>query len=184
MLLECMAKEGGISLLEVNPGLVIWTFIVFAIVLFLLRRFAWNPISQALDHRAEKIHGDLSGAQKLKEEAEEKLSHYLSKLDSLKEEGDKLLADRRKEGEEQRDKILVQARSEADAMLARARKEASNARDAALFEVEKYIVDLTIELASRLLETQLSAEEHRKFVDQALRNISEMKKKSEVEVYK
>ena len=87
MLLEFMAKEGGISLLEVNPGLVIWTFIVFGIVLFLLRRFAWDPISQALDRRAEKIHGDIERAQKLKEEAESKLSQYLGKLGSLEEEG-------------------------------------------------------------------------------------------------
>lgn len=163
-----MAKEGTISLLEVNPGLVIWTFIVFGLVLFLLHRFAWRPISQALDRRAEKIHGDIDRAQKLKEEAEGKLSQYMGKLDSLKEEGQKLIEKSRKEAEKQGEKIVTQAKQEAKLLLEGAHRATQGAKDKALAEVEKHVIDLAIEIASQILERQLGPEDHEKFLAEAL----------------
>jgi F-type H+-transporting ATPase subunit b len=50
------------GLLDVNPGLLIWTIITFSIVVIILRKFAWNPIINALDERADKIHGDIEKA--------------------------------------------------------------------------------------------------------------------------
>ena len=175
MLLEFMAKEGGISLLEVNPGLIIWTFIIFGIVLFLLHRFAWSPISQALDRRAEKIHSDIDRAQKLKEEAEGKLSQYLERLDSLKEEGQKLIEQSRKEAEEQGEKIMIQAREEASVLLEGAHREILSAKDKALAEVEKHIIDLTIQVASQVLERRLDPKDQKKFTEEALEALGNIK---------
>ena len=110
MIIDLLAKEESISLLEVNPGLVIWTFIVFGIVLFLLHRFAWGPITLALDTRASKIHRDLESAKEIKEDAEKKLSSYLSQLDNLKKEGQKILEESKLEAEKISSKILSDAK--------------------------------------------------------------------------
>ena len=162
--------------MEVNPGLVLWTFIIFGIVLFLLHRFAWGPISQALDRRAEKIHGDIDRAQKLKEEAEAKLSQYLGKLDALKEDGQDLIHQSRKEAQEQSEKIMSQAKQEANTLLERAHREILSAKDKALAEVEKHVVDLAIQVASQILERQLAPEDHRKFTQEALTALGDIKK--------
>jgi len=76
--------EGGIALLDVNPGLMIWTTITFFIVFFVLRSLAWKPISQSLDARADRIHADLDRAENLKKEAEAKFEEYMQKLNSLR----------------------------------------------------------------------------------------------------
>ena len=72
-MLEFIAAEGGISLLEVNPGLAIWTTVTFLLVLFILQKFAWKPITSALDERANKIHEDLDRAERIRTDAESKL---------------------------------------------------------------------------------------------------------------
>ena len=92
-MLEFIAAEGGISLLEVNPGLAIWTTVTFLLVLFILQKFAWKPITSALDERANKIHEDLDRAERIRTDAESKLEEYMEKLNGLKEEGQDIIAE-------------------------------------------------------------------------------------------
>ena len=74
------------GLLDANPGLLVWTIITFLVVVFILRAFAWNPILHALDERAEKIHGDIEKADKIRKEAEELLATYNAKITAARDE--------------------------------------------------------------------------------------------------
>lgn len=74
------------GLLDVNPGLLIWTLITFLIVVFILKKFAWGPIIHALDERAEKIHGDIEKADKIRKDAEGLLASYNEKLTAARDE--------------------------------------------------------------------------------------------------
>ena len=171
MLVDYLAKAEGIALLDVNPGLVLWTFIIFGIVLLLLHRFAWAPIAAALDVRANKIHGDIERAEKLKNEAEEKLGGYLKKLDSLKEEGSHMLAESRKQAERQKEEILSTAKKEADTLIERGKKEVLHAKDQALAEVHEQIVSFAIAVAGQILERELKPEDHKKLTLQAIEKL-------------
>ncbi len=174
MLLEFLAGEGGIAILDVNPGLVIWTFIIFFIVVFILRKFAWNPIAGALDARAQKIHDDIDRAETLRSDAEEKLQEYLKKLDGLRAEGQEIVAEARKDADELKNEILATARKEAEDLKNRALREVSLARDSALEEIHNQVTDLSIAVAGQILERDLKAGDHEKMIKETISKIKSM----------
>lgn len=171
MTLEFLAGEGGIALLDVNPGLVIWTFLIFGLVLLILWKFAWAPIAGALDERARKIHDDIDRAENLRKDAESKLHEYMEKLNGLRAEGQEILAEARKDAEHLKHEILGEARKEAEAVKSRALREVQLARDAALESIHKTVADLSIEIAGRILERNVQAADHDKLVRESVDRI-------------
>jgi len=163
-MLEYLAKEGGLALLDADPGLIIWTFIVFGIVLLILWRFAWNPIAQALDERARKIHDDIGRAETLREEAEAKLNEYMEKLNGLRAEGQEIVAEARKDAEHLKQDILADARKEAEAVKERAMREVRLARDQALEDIHQQVTEISISVASQILERNLNEKDQSKMI--------------------
>ena len=169
-----MAKQGSLSLLEVNPGLVLWTFITFGLVLFLLHRFAWRPIAKALDSRAAKVHNDLKQAEDLKKEAEQKLGEYIKKLDEFKEENEQLQSKSRKEAEEIRQQLIAQAKEEAASLLERNRKEILEAKNLAIQDIHQQIVNYAMVIATQILERELQSQDHEKLTRGAVKAIQDL----------
>jgi F-type H+-transporting ATPase subunit b len=174
MLLEFLAEGGGIAILDVNPGLVIWTFIIFFIVMFILRKFAWNPIAEALDARAQKIHDDIDRADGLRKEAEQKLEEYLQKLNGLRAEGQEIVTEARKDAEDLKNEILSSARKEAEELKNRALREVSLARDSALDDIHRQVTELSIAVAGQILERSLKPEDHQKMISDTITKIKSM----------
>lgn len=174
MLFEYLAEGGKIAILDANPGLVIWTFLVFGVVLFILRKFAWSPIASALDARAEKIHADIDRAESLRGDAEEKLQEYLKKLDGLRAEGQEIVAEARKDADELKAEILATAKKEAEDLKNRALREVSLARDSALEDIHKQVTELSIAVAGQILERDLKAGDHEKMVSETISKIKSM----------
>ena len=173
-MIQFLAKGGSISLLEADPGLMLWTFLVFGIVLFLLHRFAWEPISRALEKREGRISSDLSKASSLRETAEKKLTEYLAQLDELKQEGEKILQQSKEEAIEQRDLIIQEAKEEATSFLEQSKKEIQLAKRASIAQVQDYIVDLSIAAASQILQRSLSPEDHQRLIQDTIRDVGKL----------
>ncbi|MCB1308302.1 MAG: F0F1 ATP synthase subunit B [Leptospiraceae bacterium] len=170
MLLEYLG-EGDFALLDVDPGLVIWTFIIFGIVLFLLWKFAWGPITAALDERAGKIHADIDRAEKLRSDAEAKLADYENRLNGLREEGQHIIQEARKDGEELKNEILEKARQEAEELKNRAVREVNMARDDALHQIHQQVTELSIAVAARILEKDISPEDHARLIEESIKDL-------------
>ena len=173
-MIEYLAGEGGIALLDVNPGLVIWTTITFLVVFVVLRVFAWKPIAGALDARAEKIHADLDRAEEVKRDAETKLEEYLQKLDGLRQEGQEIIAEGRKDAEELKQKILDEARQEAEEIKARGLRDIQLAMDKALERYHQDITNMSISVAGQILGKELSAADHERLIREAIENVKGM----------
>ncbi|MEJ8758449.1 F0F1 ATP synthase subunit B [Pontibacter sp. H259] len=144
------------ELVTPNFGLIFWQLVTFLIVLFLLTKFAWKPIMNALRERETSIENALSAAEKAKLE-----------MQGLKAENEKLLAEARME----RDKILKEAsdagnalvenarnkaNEEGSRMIAQAREAIENEKRAALTEVKNTAAALSVEIAERILRKELS----------------------------
>lgn len=170
-MIQYLAAEGGIALLEVNPGLSIWTGVTFLVVLLLLHRFGWKKIVGALDARAQKVQDDIDRAEQLKKEAEAKLEEYMTKLNGLREESQELLAEARKDSEIMRDEILEAARSEADDIRARARREVDLAVDSALEKIHEEAANLSVEIASKILGSALKPEDHSRLIQETIDSV-------------
>lgn len=162
---------GGLNLLAVNPGLMIWTLVTFLTVLTILWRFAWKPIATALDSRSDKIESDLEKSQKLREEAEQLLAEYKDKLDSAKSEASQLIDQARKAAEEQREKILKETRAEAEAEKQRSLREIEQAKLTAINDLEDHVVDTTITVLSRVMGNHVDASAHKAMIQDEVKTI-------------
>lgn len=162
---------GGLNLLAVNPGLMIWTLITFLIVLTILWFFAWKPIATALDSRSDKIESDLQKSQELREEAEQLLADYKAKLDSAKEEAAQLIEQARKTAEEQKDKILKETREQAEVEKQRSLKDIEQAKLSAINDLEDHVVDTTITVLSRIMGSHVDASSHKAVIQDEIKAI-------------
>lgn len=166
---------GGLNLLEVNPGLLIWTVITFLVVVLILKTFAWNPIVHALDARSEKIHGDLDRAEKLRGESEKLLSDYNAKLASAKEEAIAIVNEAKADATNLKNKMVQEATTEIQARKDQFIKDMELSKMKAIQEIQESVVDLSVSIASKILEKQLKPEDHANFVRAEINNLKKMK---------
>jgi F-type H+-transporting ATPase subunit b len=173
-MLEYLAGEGGLALLDINPGLVIWTSITFLVVFLVLRFLAWKPIAESLDARADKIHADLDRAEEIRKDAETKLDDYMGKLNGLKQEGQDIIAEARKDAEELKKSIMEDAKKEADAIKARGLRDIQLAMDKALESYHKNLTDMSIAIAGQILGKAISAKEHERLISEAVSKVKSL----------
>jgi len=166
---------GGLNLLSVNPGLLVWTIITFSVVVFILWTFAWNPIIHALDARSEKVHGDIEKAEKLRNEADALLSDYKAKLASAKDEAIAIVNEAKNDATALKNKMLADATAEIQARKDQSLRDIELSKMKALQEIQESVVDLSVNIASKILEKQLKAEDHANFVRNEISNLKKMK---------
>lgn len=149
-----------------NPGTIFWMLIIFGIVLFILRKFAWRPILNALKEREESISNALNSAEEAKRE-----------VANLKADNDKIIAEARqeknvilKEAKEMKDKIIAEAKEKAIQEAAKsielAQQQIQSEKDAAINDIKKQVAELSVMIAEKVLRKELASKtEQEKMVD-------------------
>lgn len=138
-----------------SEGLLVWTTLVFVILLILLRKFAWKPILGAVKTREDNIQDALDSAK----QAEEKMAALTSQNEALlkqaREERDVIL----KEAKEAKEAIVAEAKGaaqkEADRILVSANEQIANERMKAVTELKNQVGKLSIEIAEKILKSEL-----------------------------
>jgi F-type H+-transporting ATPase subunit b len=118
---EAEAPKGG--LLSPNGGLMVWTLVIFFILLFILSRYAYPKILEAVEARDKAVEDALAAAKKDREEAAALLAEHKRQLDAARDEAQKLITSARADGEKVRADVIEQAHREQQQMLERARAE-------------------------------------------------------------
>ena len=169
---EPAAGHGGQSnIFAGDLGNVIWTTLVFGIVVVILGRKAWPPLIQALNERENFIRQSQEQAKKLKEDADKLLADYKAQLDRARLEASAIVDEGRRDAEVVRKQIQEQARKESDEMVARAKREIKLATDAAITELYDRASNVAIDLAGGLIRKSLNTDEHRRLAKEALEQI-------------
>ncbi len=149
-------------------GNVVWTWVIFLTVVFVLRKFAWRPLLGALQKREEFIRESLENARKEREEAKKLLEQYTEQINKAREEASALCDEGRRDAEEVRRRIESEARAEADRIVKRAKREIEIAHQDAIKEIYNEVADLATRVAGRVLEREVSADDHRQLVSSAV----------------
>lgn len=153
-------------------GTIIWTTIIFGIVFFILKKFAWKPLLTAIEDREESIDKAL----KSRDAAESKLSNLKEEQKEIiglaKSEKEKIV----KEGVDQREKIIIaakeKAQAEADKIIEDAKKRIAREREAALVEMKSQIASLSIDIATKVVRADLEDKaRHEKLVEDLLNDV-------------
>ena len=171
---EAHGSEESPSIFTGNLGNAIWTLLTFAIVIYLLGRFAWRPILNGLGKREDFIRDSLEEARKDRQEAERRLAEYTEKLHKAREEASAIVEEGRRDAEVVKRSIQNEARKEAEALLARTRQELQLARNSAVRELYDLAADLATQAAGRIIRRQLSSADHAELVREAIAEIGRL----------
>jgi F-type H+-transporting ATPase subunit b len=163
------------GLLDVNPGLLIWTLITFLIVVFILKVFAWNPIIHALDERAEKIHGDIEKADKIRKDAEGLLASYNAKLTAARDEAIAIVNEANADATRLKAKTLQETQDEIKSLKEQSLKDIELAKNKAVQELQAHVVDLSVTIAGQILQTKIKSEDHAKYVQDEIAKLKNVK---------
>jgi len=168
-----LAQEAHkVDLLSPNYGLMVWTLVIFLILLFVLSKFAFKPIIAAVEAREQALEDAINSAKRDREEAALLLAQHRAALDASRGEGQKLIADARVAAERVRTELVEQAHAEQAKMLERARAEIDAERAKAIAELRKEAVDLAILGAGKVIGQNLDRDANRKLVESFLASVS------------
>ena len=140
-------------------GLFFWQLVIFIGLIFLLKKFAWKPILDAVNEREEGIKNALLSAENARKEMQNLQSDNQRILQEARMERDTML----KEAREMRDKTIAdsknEAQSEGQKMIENAKVAIQNEKNAAMAELKSHVSNLSIEIAEKLLKGELSNKE-------------------------
>ena len=167
------------SLIDVVPGLMVWTIVTFFITFLVLRRFAFAPIQKLIDERRDRIREALDEADKARQEARELRELTQKEREEAKVDRERILDDSRRQGQAQ----LEQARAQADEDLKRRLEEnrreieAENRRLAE--QIRRDVVELTLLAAEKVTGKSLDADDQRRLIDETIEEVDVKKLVSE-----
>ena len=158
---------------DFSVGLFFWQSLLFVILVFFLRKYAWKPILNAVEEREDGIKNALDSAEKAKQEMENLNADNQRILAEARIERDRLL----KEAREMKNNIINEAKeqagSEADKILSSAKKQINNEKMKAITELKNSVADLSIDMATMVLKSELkNSDKQKQLVTEALKEVN------------
>ena len=167
-LAQTAEEESSGGLIDVVPGLMIWTLICFAITFFVLRKYAFGPIQRTIDERRDRIRKAVEEADKARAEAQQLLEEHRALIGSAKSEAADILAEARKVGDAQIDRVKKEAEEERQRRLEETKRQIDAETKRSLDLIRTEVADLTLEATARVTGKVLDAEDQRRLIDEAI----------------
>jgi F-type H+-transporting ATPase subunit b len=158
-------------LVEIIPGLMIWTIIAFAITFFVLRRYAFGPIQKLIDQRRDYIRESIEQADNAREEARTLLEEHRKLVGQAKSEAEGILAEARKIAESQRERMRVEIEEDRQRRLEETTRQIEQATQQALGEIRREVASLSLIAAEKITRKSLTDDDQRRLIDEALSEI-------------
>ncbi|HEX5752715.1 MAG TPA: F0F1 ATP synthase subunit B [Archangium sp.] len=159
------------SFVEVRPGLIFWTLVTFIIVAIILRAKAWGPILSLVEEREKQIASSIEAAKRERAEAEKLLAEQKTAIAEARRDAQEMLRRNQQEVEKFREELMARSRKEAEEFKASATREIEEQKSKAIAEVKAMAVDLSMEVASKLLNERLDDTKHRALAEQFVQGL-------------
>ena len=160
-------------LVQPDPGLYIWSIVIFLALLFLLMKFAWKPLLAMLEKREENIKLALLDAEKARDELANVKEDTEKLLNEARTESQAIVAAGKKNAERMKDEIVEKAQSKSDALVGEAKKKIELEKDRAITDVRAEVVNLSMQVAEKLIKKNLSKEDNLKLINDSLSSINQ-----------
>jgi len=167
-----LAQEGEkVDLLSPNAGVMFWTLIIFVVLLFVLARFAFKPLTAAVEAREKALEEAITSAKRDRDEAARLLAEQQKAFDATRADAQRVVAEARTTGDKLRNEMLEQTKQQQHELLERARTEIDNERKRAIADLRREAVDLALAGASKVVERNLDDQTNRKLVESFLASV-------------
>ena len=158
-------------LVQVEPGLFIWTILVFVVLLTLLKKFAWGPLLAALEERQEGIRKSLDDAAQARKELEQVQEESNRIVAKARADADAIIASGRADALKLQEELRAKARLEAEGIVKNAEREIQQQTTQSLAQIREEAVDLSLSLASKLIQRNLSKKDNETLIQDTLKQI-------------
>jgi F-type H+-transporting ATPase subunit b len=175
-LLAAAETGGGGSLVSLQVNLMFWTLVIFLILFWILKKYAFPAVLGAVEAREKALADAIEGAKRDREEAAKLLADHRAQIENARNEAQKFIAEARAISEKSKADMLEKTRQEQHEMLERARRDIGIERDKAIMELRREAVDLAIAGASRVVEQNLDSDKNRKLVESFLSSLATEKR--------
>jgi F-type H+-transporting ATPase subunit b len=165
------AEEAPRGLVDIGVNLMFYTLVIFGVVFFVLKRYAWPVLLAQVEAREKALEEAIAGAKRDREAAAKLLAEQQAQLDAARGEAHKFMTEARAASEKVRAEMLDQTRKEQAEMLERARRDIEQEREKAIAQLRREAVELAILGASKAIEENLDADRNRKLVENYLSSI-------------
>jgi F-type H+-transporting ATPase subunit b len=158
-------------LIEVRPGLMIWTIICFLVVLVVLRKYAFGPIQQMIDTRRERIEQAIAEADNARDEARRLLEEHRKLIGQAKSESEEILGEARRLADAQRDRVRQETEEDRQRRLEETRRQIDQATAQALGQIRDEVGKLSLLAAEKITRKSLDEKDQQRLIDEALAEI-------------
>ena len=158
-------------LIQVRPGLMIWTIVCFAITYFVLRRYAFGPIQQMIDTRRARIEQAIAEADKAREEARQLLEEHKKLIGQAKTEAEEILSEARRVGDAQRERVRQETEEDRQRRLEETRRQIEQATHQAIGQIREEVGKLSLLAAEKITRKSLTGDDQQRLIDEALAEI-------------
>jgi len=174
-LLAQEAEGGTRQFMKPDTGLMFWTLVIFVVLLFILSKFAFGPLTKAVEARERTLQEALDSAKADRDAAAKLLAEHQAQIEAARGEAQKLIADGRGVAEKMRSDLLDQTRKEQQDMLERARRDIDAEKEKAIAQLRREAVELALAGASKVIEQNLESAKNRQLVESYLASIGSLK---------
>lgn len=158
---------------HVYIGNAIWYLVVFAILMLLVKHYAWGPVSEMMEKRRQKVIDDLDSAASERKKAETLANEREAALKDSRQEATKILSDAKNNAQKTSDQIVAQANNNAATIRKEAEIDAKQAKIDALNAARGQVADLSVAIAEKVIAKNLSAEDQKDLVDQFIKGLND-----------
>ena len=158
-------------LVQVDPGLFIWTIVTFLVLLGLLAKFAWGPLLKALDERQEMIRKSLHDADQATQDLKRLHQESAQIIAAARADAQSIVAKSRVAAETVREDLKQKAKEEADALVRGAQRQIQLETARAVQQIRHEVVDLSLAVASKLIKKNLTQEDNDALIQDSLTQI-------------
>jgi F-type H+-transporting ATPase subunit b len=158
-----------------DPGLYVWTIITFLVLLVVFNKLAWQPLKKVLQTREDLIRKSLDDARQAKQELERLHVESQKIIAEARVQADRVLSETRSDANRLRDELKEKAQSEAAGIIKNAQRQIEMETARALQQIRTEAVDISVAIASKLLERNLTKEDNERLIEETFKQIEARK---------
>jgi len=162
---------GANPLIQIIPGLMIWTIVAFGITLWILKRYAFGPIQKLIDDRRDRIRRAVEEADAARDEARRLLEEHRALIGQARSDAEAILAEARRVGSAQQERMREETEQDRQRRLEETRRQIDQATKQALNEIQRQVAALSLLAAEKITRKSLTDADQRRLIDEALGEI-------------
>ena len=159
-------------LVQLDPGLFVWTIITFMVLFFVLAKFAWKPLMKMLQEREEMIRDSLDDAEKAKAELEHLNEESEAIMTKARAEAQTILANGKAASEKVKEDTIAKAKEQAIKIIKKTEKQIQIEKDKAIADIKQEVVNLSLSVAKKLINKNLNDADNKSLIEETLKKVN------------